>query len=118
MVKQLTVATRGQGLHEITNEVARALREAKIGEGLCTVFVRHTSASLVIQENADPSARHDLEQWLARLVPEDDPEFTHKAVLLVTEPAVPKDWYETPGGVSPPMLPPRNVKATLTKNWW
>ena len=48
-------------------------------EGLCTVFVRHTSASLVIQENADPSARRDLEHWLARLVPEDDALFTHTA---------------------------------------
>jgi secondary thiamine-phosphate synthase enzyme len=79
MVKQLTVATRGQGLHEITNEVARALREAKIGEGLCTVFVRHTSASLVIQENADPTARQDLERWLNRLVPEGDPFYQHDA---------------------------------------
>jgi secondary thiamine-phosphate synthase enzyme len=79
MVKQLTVATRGQGLHEITNEVARALREAKIGEGLCTVFVRHTSASLVIQENADPTARQDLERWLNRLVPEGDPFYKHDA---------------------------------------
>jgi secondary thiamine-phosphate synthase enzyme len=79
MVKQLTVATRGQGLHEITNEVARALREAKIGEGLCTVFVRHTSASLVIQENADPTARQDLERWLNRLVPEGDPFYRHDA---------------------------------------
>jgi secondary thiamine-phosphate synthase enzyme len=79
MVKQLTVATRGQGLHEITNEVARALREAKIGEGRCTVFVRHTSASLVIQENADPTARQDLERWLNRLVPEGDPFYKHDA---------------------------------------
>jgi len=79
MVKQLTVATRSQGLHEITNEVARALREAKIGEGLCTVFVRHTSASLVIQENADPTARQDLERWLNRLVPEGDPFYRHDA---------------------------------------
>jgi secondary thiamine-phosphate synthase enzyme len=79
MVKQLNVATRGQGLHEITNEVARALREAKIGEGLCTVFVRHTSASLVIQENADPTARQDLERWLNRLVPEGDPFYRHDA---------------------------------------
>ena len=79
MVKQLTVATRSQGLHEITNEVARALREAKIGEGLCTVFVRHTSASLVIQENADPTAKQDLERWLNRLVPEGDPFYQHDA---------------------------------------
>ena len=48
-------------------------------EGLCTLFVRHTSASLLIQENADPSAKHDLERWLNRLVPEDDPLYTHIA---------------------------------------
>jgi secondary thiamine-phosphate synthase enzyme len=79
VVRELRVATRGQGLHEITNEVARALREAGIGEGLCTVFVRHTSASLVIQENADPTAKQDLERWLNRLVPEGDPFYRHDA---------------------------------------
>jgi secondary thiamine-phosphate synthase enzyme len=79
MVKQLTVATRGQGLHDITNELARAVREAKLSEGLCTVFVRHTSASLVIQENADPTAKQDLERWLNRLVPEGDPLYQHDA---------------------------------------
>jgi len=79
MVKQLAVATRGQGLHEITAEVARAVRDAKISEGLCTVFVRHTSASLVIQENADPTAKQDLERWLNRLVPEGDPFYRHDA---------------------------------------
>ena len=79
MVRQLTVATRGQGLHDITNEVARVVREAKLREGLCTVFVRHTSASLVIQENADPTAKHDLERWLNRLVPEGDPFYRHDA---------------------------------------
>jgi secondary thiamine-phosphate synthase enzyme len=79
MIRQFTVATRGQGLHEITNEVARAVREAKLSEGLCTVFVRHTSASLVIQENADPTAKRDLERWLNRLVPEGDPFYQHDA---------------------------------------
>lgn len=79
MIKELTVQTRGQGLHEITGTVQEAVRSAGIAEGLCTVFVRHTSASLVIQENADPSAKHDLERWLARLVPEGDPFFTHDA---------------------------------------
>jgi secondary thiamine-phosphate synthase enzyme len=53
--------------------------EAAVAEGLCTVMVRHTSASLVIQENADPSARHDLEQFFERLVDQDDPAFTHTA---------------------------------------
>ena len=77
MVRQLTVETRGQGLYEITAAVQTEIGKAKLSEGLCTVFVRHTSASLVIQENADPSARRDLERWLARLVPEGDPFYTH-----------------------------------------
>ncbi len=77
MVKELVVHTAGQGLHEITAEVQAQVRAAGIGEGLCTLFVRHTSASLLIQENADPSAKRDLERWLARLVPEGDPFYTH-----------------------------------------
>lgn len=77
MVKHLHVDTTGQGLHEITAKVADAVKGAGIDEGLCTIFVRHTSASLVIQENADPTAKSDLERWLARLVPEGDALFTH-----------------------------------------
>ena len=77
MVEHLSIATPGRGLHEITAKVQAAVRKAGIAEGLCTVFVRHTSASLVIQENADPSARHDLERWIERLVPEGDPFYTH-----------------------------------------
>ena len=53
------------------------VREAKVREGLCTVFVRHTSASLIVQENADPTAKQDLERWLNRLVPEGDPFYRH-----------------------------------------
>jgi secondary thiamine-phosphate synthase enzyme len=74
MVKQLTVQTRGQGLYEITDQVQSSI---DVAEGLCTLFLRHTSASLVIQENADPSAKGDLERWIARLVPEGDPFYTH-----------------------------------------
>lgn len=77
MVAHLTVRTRGQGLHEFTDAVTALVREAGVNEGLCTVFVRHTSASLVIQENADPSAKRDLERWLSRLVPEEDSLYTH-----------------------------------------
>lgn len=66
----LTVATRGPGLHEFTAQAARFV--AGQGEGLLTLFVRHTSCSLLIQENADPSARHDLEAFLARLAPRGD----------------------------------------------
>lgn len=79
MVKEIEVGAARTGLHEITAQVADVVREAAIEEGLCTVFVRHTSASLVIQENADPAAARDLERWLDRLVPEDDPLFTHTA---------------------------------------
>ena len=73
------VSVGGQGLHEITREVEAVVAEAGVDDGLCTVFIPHTSASLTIQENADPSARRDLEHWLARLVPEDDPLYTHTA---------------------------------------
>jgi len=73
----LTVRTREQGLHEITEAVAGELAKSKLGRGVATVFCRHTSCSLVIMENADDSARRDLEAWLNRLVPENDPHFEH-----------------------------------------
>ena len=79
MVVTLAIDTPGQGLHEITDRIARAVAESGVGEGLCTVFIQHTSASLVVQENADPSARRDLERWLDRLVAEGDPLYTHTA---------------------------------------
>ena len=79
MLRTIEIATRGQGLVEITGEVEAVVRESGVGEGLCTVFVQHTSASLLVQENADPSARRDLESWLGRLVAEGDPLFTHTA---------------------------------------
>jgi len=74
-----TVATRGRGTYEITEEVARAARNAGVERGLCTVFVHHTSDSLIICENADPSVRSDLERYFARLVPDGDPAFRHTA---------------------------------------
>ena len=77
MVRQFSVETGGQGLYEITAKVQAVLEDSGVDEGLCTIFVRHTSASLLIQENADPSAKHDLERWIARLVPEGDPFYTH-----------------------------------------
>jgi secondary thiamine-phosphate synthase enzyme len=73
----LSLRTRGAGLVEITTEVAAVLTRSRLQAGVVTVFCRHTSCSLVIMENADPSARHDLEAWLDRLVPEADPAFTH-----------------------------------------
>ena len=63
----------------VTGEIEAVVREAGVREGLCTVIVQHTSASLTIQENADPSARHELARWLNRLVEEDDPLSTHTA---------------------------------------
>lgn len=77
MVRSFSVQTGGQGLHEITGTVRSLVKESELVEGLCTLFVRHTSASLVIQENADPSAKRDLERWIARLVPEGDAFYTH-----------------------------------------
>ena len=77
MAQAFAVRTPGQGLHEITERVARVVHDSGVEDGLCTVFIRHTSASLTIQENADPSARADLEAWLNRLVPENDRLYTH-----------------------------------------
>lgn len=90
-----------RGLTEITPAVREAVRTAGVREGLCTLYIRHTSASLVIQENADPSVRRDLEAFLSRLVPDGDSLFTHvdegdddmsahvKAALLKTSEQVP-----------------------------
>ena len=80
---ELTIQTHGQGLHECTEQiqslVGRECERLGITAGLATVFIQHTSASLTIQENADPSAARDLETWLDRLVPERDALFTHTA---------------------------------------
>ncbi len=78
-VFQRTLNIKGTkcGLTEITAQVSAALVASKQSQGSVTVFCQHTSCSLVIMENADPSARHDLERWLDRLVPENDPDFTH-----------------------------------------
>ncbi len=78
-VVHLRCRVDGQGLHEITAAVDGAVRDAEVDEGLCTVFIRHTSASLTIQENADPAVCRDLESWLNRLVPENDALYTHTA---------------------------------------
>jgi secondary thiamine-phosphate synthase enzyme len=93
-VESVNVATR-RGLNEITDVVARVVEAAEVHEGLCTVFIRHTSASLVVQENADPAVRRDLEAFFSRLVPDGDSLFTH-----VTE--GPDDM-------------PSHVKAALTR---
>jgi secondary thiamine-phosphate synthase enzyme len=95
------VATTGRGLVEITPRIAREVQASGIRDGLLTVFVRHTSASLLIQENADPAVRDDLERFFARLVPDGDPLFQHcsegpddmpahvRAALTATQLAIP-----------------------------
>lgn len=77
MVESVHVTVTQQGLHMITSQVQSVVSRSGLDSGLCTIFVRHTSASLLIQENADPSARRDLEMWLNRLVPEYDDLYTH-----------------------------------------
>ena len=73
----ITLSTRGQGTYELTEQVRSALETSGLGAGQVTVFVQHTSCSLVLMENADPSARQDLHAFIRRLVPEDIPYFTH-----------------------------------------
>jgi secondary thiamine-phosphate synthase enzyme len=71
------VSVTGQGLYDITARVASTVEASGVTDGLATVFIQHTSASLLIQENADPAVQVDLQNWLSRLVPELDPLYTH-----------------------------------------
>ena len=73
----LKVETQGKGTYEITGEVAEELRKCGLSEGIVTVYCRHTSCSLVIMENADPTALTDLERFFEELVPENNPHFVH-----------------------------------------
>jgi secondary thiamine-phosphate synthase enzyme len=107
MIKNIHVSVKKQGLHDITAEVKKACSDvfskANVNQGLCTLYIQHTSASLLIQENYDPSAKYDLEKWLNRLVPENDPLYTHtiegpddmpahiKASLTATSLSIPVD---------------------------
>lgn len=77
--KEVTVSTRGRGFYDITAEVQRAVAESGARAGLCTVFLHHTSASLILCENADPDVRRDLEAFFSRLVKDGDPLFQHDA---------------------------------------
>jgi secondary thiamine-phosphate synthase enzyme len=77
VIETLHIDIDGQGLHTFTPQIAALIDRRAITEGLCTLFIQHTSASLLIQENYDPAAKRDLEQWLNRLVPEQDPLYTH-----------------------------------------
>lgn len=76
---ELTIATRGRGTYDITAQIVREISASRIREGLATIWVAHTSASLIVCENADPSVRRDLEAFVARLVPDGDKLFTHDA---------------------------------------
>jgi secondary thiamine-phosphate synthase enzyme len=77
--RELAVATQGRGTYDITRQVAEVVNASSARDGLATVFIHHTSASLIICENADPSVRRDLEAFAARLVPDGDPIFSHDA---------------------------------------
>lgn len=76
---RLIVSTPGRGIQEITDQVQRAVAEAGVAEGLAHVFLHHTSASLILCENADPTVRRDLEAFFARLAPDGDAIFAHTA---------------------------------------
>lgn len=76
---QVEIRTRGRGLHEVTDQIVAAVKGSGITDGLCTAWIRHTSASLIVCENADPDVLVDLETFLADLVPDGDPRFVHRA---------------------------------------
>jgi secondary thiamine-phosphate synthase enzyme len=76
--KSLEIATRGRGSHSITQEIQGYVADAGVGTGVAHLFLHHTSASLMLCENADPEVRADLERFLARLVPDGDPLFRHR----------------------------------------
>ena len=75
--QHLTLETRGRGTYEVTRQLNEIVAQSEIVQGLCYVFVHHTSASLIVCENADSSVRRDLEEYAARLVPDGDPAFSH-----------------------------------------
>jgi len=83
----LEVPTRGRGFTDLSSRVEGVVAASGVKTGLCTVFVQHTSASLVIQENADPSVQRDLERWIARVAPEDPKAYEHDAEGLDDMPA-------------------------------
>jgi secondary thiamine-phosphate synthase enzyme len=76
---EISVSTKGRGLYEITDQVTTLVSEARLQTGLCTIHVQHTSASLLIQENADPGVRRDLDRFFNRLVPDGDDLYEHTA---------------------------------------
>jgi len=103
VILSFSISTSGQGLHDVTADLQGLVKQAAFQQGLCTLFVQHTSASLIIQENADPAVCDDLHHWLNRLVPEHDSLYTHtdegpddmpahiKSVLTATSLSIPID---------------------------
>jgi secondary thiamine-phosphate synthase enzyme len=73
----LDISTRGRGFTDLTSKIAKAVDDSGVKTGLCVLFVQHTSASLVIQENADPAVRRDMEKWIERIAPEDSRAYEH-----------------------------------------
>ena len=94
--KEILMQSSGKGTYEITREVEEGVRESGLTDGLASVFVRHTSCSLVLMENADPTARRDLERFMDDLVPDDYPHFIHT--------------YEGPDDM------PSHIKMALTRS--
>ena len=76
---EIHIRTRGRGTYDFTGDVQAAVRDSGIQTGLCHLFIRHTSASMILCENADPGVRRDLETYMARQIPDGDPMFTHTA---------------------------------------
>ena len=77
--RQLAIPTPGRGSYDISDRIQDAVRDSGVRTGMCHVFIRHTSASLMLCENADPAVRRDLETFMARQVPDGDPMFSHTA---------------------------------------
>ena len=76
---ELQIATSGRGTYDVTGQVQSAIEASGVVIGMCNIFIRHTSASLMLCENADPAVMHDLESFMSRLAPDGDPMFTHTA---------------------------------------
>ena len=87
LIEEVLVQTNKQGLHDITKSITDLVVVSEISEGLCTLFIQHTSASLLVQENYEASAKRDLEVWLNRLVPENSDQYSHTSEGLDDMPA-------------------------------
>ena len=77
--QSITISTKGRGSYDVTGDVEALVRESGVHAGICHVFIRHTSASLMLCENADPAVRRDLEVFMQRIAPDGDPDFVHTA---------------------------------------